>query len=44
MLMMSAPFDTRNRDGSWYAHAQTKIGSSNQLSIPEYNHPMIALA
>ena len=44
MLMMPAPFDRRNRDGSWYDNAQIKHGRSNHMNIPEYHHPMIALA
>lgn len=43
MLGVPAPFDTRNKNSSWYEHTQIKHGISSPLDIPECHHPMIPL-
>lgn len=43
MLVVPAPFDTGNRNGCWYEHAQIKHGISSPLDIPEYCHPTVPL-
>lgn len=43
MLVVPAPSDTRNRNGSWYECSQIKQGISSLLDKPEYHHPTIPL-